>query len=71
MGRVDDRLVVAASQLLRLRTHRLGHVPGRLAGDVIVTAAVAAAFWVAFLARLVWVRREVYRAAAGGRDLRS
>jgi hypothetical protein len=30
--------------------------------NFIVVATIAAAFWVAFLTRLVWVRRRVYRA---------
>jgi hypothetical protein len=37
--------------------------------NFIITASIAAAFWVAFFARLIWVRRAVYQAAVGGRDL--
>ena len=39
--------------------------------NFIITASIAAAFWVAFFARLIWVRRKVYQATVGGRDLRS
>jgi hypothetical protein len=38
--------------------------------NFIITASIAAAFWVAFFARLIWVRRTVYQATVGGRDLR-
>jgi hypothetical protein len=38
--------------------------------NFIITTSIAAAFWVAFFARLIWVRRRVCRATVGGRDLR-
>ena len=39
--------------------------------NFIFTASIAAAFWVAFFVRLIWVRRAVYRATVGGRAIRS
>jgi hypothetical protein len=39
--------------------------------NFIVTASIAATFWVAFLVRTVWVRRKVYRTTVGGRGNRS
>jgi hypothetical protein len=38
--------------------------------NFIITASIAAAFWVAFFARLIWARRTVYRATVEGRGLR-
>jgi hypothetical protein len=37
--------------------------------NFIIAASIAAAFWVAFFARLIWVRQKVYQATVGGRDL--
>jgi hypothetical protein len=34
--------------------------------NFIVTAAIAGAFWVAFITRLLWIRRTVYRRQARG-----
>jgi len=39
--------------------------------NFIITASIAATFWAAFFVRTIWVRRKVYQATVGGRDLRS
>jgi hypothetical protein len=38
--------------------------------NFIITACIAGSFWIAFFVRMVWVRRTVYHATGGRRDLR-
>jgi hypothetical protein len=39
--------------------------------NFIIVAAIAAAFWVAFLVRILWVRRTVYRQKMEGKTARA